>query len=142
MSEFIVNFLAAGFERSFDKFKLELTKYLEQIIMSLNEQIIQLKAGQELNNQKIEELIEASTQERGQVGELIALSQSQQLTIAELTTKVNELLGLIDVNDANNAASTEVVAALLATTGEQASKIDEAIASIQAIYNPPSPPAA
>jgi chromosome segregation ATPase len=138
MTEFLINFLAAGFERSFDKFKLELTNLLEKAIMSLNEQINELKAGQELNAQKLQSLIDASTQEREQVGGLITLSQEQQQTIGELTTKVNELLALNDANEAEKAAASEVVAALLATTGEQSSKIDEAIAGIQTIYNPPA----
>jgi chromosome segregation ATPase len=149
VSEFIIKFLAAGFQQSFDKLEVELikrfnnlstelTQLLDSRTMALLDQINELKAGQEINSAKIQALTDASTAERGQVTGLVNLSQSQQETIAQLTAQVADLLAQLEAGNADNTLAIASITELIAKSSEESAKIDEAIAGIQGIYEPPA----
>jgi chromosome segregation ATPase len=131
-----IEFFIAGFSAAMENLTTQLTSLLDTRTMTLLEQITELKAGQQVNADKIQQLITTSSEERDQVGGLITIASSQQETIAQLNARIQELIGMIDIKDADNQAAIEAVNELLTTTTEQSEQIEAAIAGVQEIYNP------
>jgi predicted XRE-type DNA-binding protein len=150
MSEFLVNFLTAGFSKAFESlerkfnenfevFKVQIDQTFGENIMTLKEQIEALKAGQELNTVELAKLIETSNLEREEVAKLFPVIQSQQASIAEKDAIIAQLLGQIDVSNVENAEAVNKVNELINSTAAQSKLITDAIASIQSIYVPTEP---
>lgn len=143
MDNLIISFFAGGFREIFTPLTQAIysgfdstNKLITEKFMTLQEQIAQLKAGEELNSQKIDDLTSAIASEREQVGALVGAVSSQQTTIAELNTRVAELTAALDAKTSEEQAAIDAVASVTASAVANSEKIAAAIASVQGIYEP------
>jgi chromosome segregation ATPase len=131
-----IEFFVEAFDASIEKKHTQLINLLDSRMATLLETIGQVKAEQALTQEQVTSLKTTILEEREQVGGLITIASSQQETIAQLNTKIEELLGMMDIKDADNQAAIEAVNELLTTTTEQSEQIAVAITGIQEIYSP------
>lgn len=146
-NQFIIDFLAAGFQQAFDKLKNELTTLLDSRTMTTLEQIEQLKNSiQELktsnsvNAAKFDNLAATVLNEREQVLGLVALSQSQQEALVQKDARIAELLAQLATGAADLETASAEINQLIAKSAEESAKIDAAIAGVREIYNAPVQP--
>lgn len=140
MNQFIIDFLAAGFQQAFDKLKNELTTLLDSRTMALLDQINELKNSDSVNAAKLDGLTATILNERDQVLGLVTLSQSQQEALVQKDARIAELLAQLAAGTADIEAASAEINELIAKSAEESAKIDAAIAGIQDIYNVPVQP--
>jgi chromosome segregation ATPase len=149
--QFIINFLAAGFQQSFDELETELVKRFNELsvqltnlldsrTMALLDQINELKNSDSVNAAKLDGLTATILNEREQVLGLVTLSQSQQEAIVQKDARIAELLAQLAAGTADLETASAEINNLIAKSAEESAKIDAAIAGIQDIYNVPVQP--